>query len=171
MGSDARRGFPYTWLPSHLADALRQVSPRSFLSALRSAASETEDRYAAHPCALHYEAIKRGVQAASKIRVRETTEDHPWVAEVMAPLENLLIPCDEAELVLRWKTAHIVERQAALGGQLPPSLSDREAGLLRDLVSIGVCESPRSGRVNLPDVYRVGYRLLRKGGVKPLPRG
>src|SRR5690606_1130957 len=38
MGRDPRRGFPYTWIPSHLADASGKVSPRSFLAALREAA-------------------------------------------------------------------------------------------------------------------------------------
>ena len=40
MGSDARRGFPYTWLPNHLADGYDKTSPRSFLAALHSAASD-----------------------------------------------------------------------------------------------------------------------------------
>jgi hypothetical protein len=33
-----KRGLPYTWLVSHLADARNQVSPRTFLRALKFAA-------------------------------------------------------------------------------------------------------------------------------------
>ena len=42
MGRDRRRGFPYTWIPNHLADTEGRVSPRSFLAALRTAADDTE---------------------------------------------------------------------------------------------------------------------------------
>ena len=68
MGKDHRRGLPYTWLPNHLADALDEVSPRSFLAALRVAA---DDSASTDTTALSYEAIKHGVQAASRIRVVE----------------------------------------------------------------------------------------------------
>ncbi len=84
MGRDRRRGFPYTWLPNHLGDARRQVSPRSFLAALRNAASDSSKTD--YDYALHYESIKRGVQEASRIRVREMQEDYPWVETLMKPL-------------------------------------------------------------------------------------
>src|SRR5690606_24032460 len=45
MGRDHRRGFPYTWIPGHLADARGRTSPRSFLAALRAAAEDTEKCY------------------------------------------------------------------------------------------------------------------------------
>jgi len=35
MGANPRKGATYKWIPNHLADALRLVSPRSFLVALR----------------------------------------------------------------------------------------------------------------------------------------
>ena len=38
MGVDRRRGRVYTWLTNHLADARGEVSPRSFLTALKTAA-------------------------------------------------------------------------------------------------------------------------------------
>ena len=71
MGQDRRRGFPYTWIPGHLADARDRISPRSFLAALRAAAEDTEQRHPRCPTVLHDESIKRGVQRASQIRVDE----------------------------------------------------------------------------------------------------
>lgn len=56
MGQDRRRGFPYTWLPNHLGDAYRLVSPRSFLAAIRHAAEDTPRE--SYPYALYYESIK-----------------------------------------------------------------------------------------------------------------
>jgi hypothetical protein len=42
MGRNERRGKTYTWVPNHLADALGNVSPRSFLAAIRRAADIAE---------------------------------------------------------------------------------------------------------------------------------
>ena len=86
MGRNARRGFPYTWIPNHLGDAEGRVSPRSFLDALRTAAEDTAERHPEHPHALHFDSIKRGVRAASEVRVTELREDYPWVHLVLEPL-------------------------------------------------------------------------------------
>ncbi|MFH0825548.1 MAG: hypothetical protein V2B18_22565, partial [Pseudomonadota bacterium] len=69
MGKDPRRGRPYTWSVSHLADGHGRVSPRSFIAAILSAAEDGMKRYPDHDRPLHYESIKRGVQKASEIRI------------------------------------------------------------------------------------------------------
>ena len=66
MGTNAKRGFTYSWIPTHLADAAGRTSPRSFLLAFKRAAEFTDDRYPGHERALHYEAIQQGVAAASR---------------------------------------------------------------------------------------------------------
>ena len=43
---------------------------------------------------------------------------------------------------------------------------DRASGLTAG-VSLGVFHPLYDGRVNIPDVFRVGYGLGRRGGVKP----
>ena len=93
MGRGPKRGFPYTWIPNHLADTQGRVSPRSLLAALRTAAEDTANQPAELPHALHYDSIKRGVQEASKIRVREIQEDYPWVHRVLEPLAGMVVPC------------------------------------------------------------------------------
>ena len=89
MGRDRRHGIPYTWIPNKLGDTEGRVSPRSFLAALRAAANDTESHRPDHGNALHYENIKRGVQEASKIRVREIHEDYPWVHRTLDPLKGM----------------------------------------------------------------------------------
>lgn len=169
MGTNQRRGYPYTWLPNHLSDAYEQVSPRSFLSALREAAEETAERYADHPVALHYEAIKQGVQKASQIRVREVAEDFPWIGQVMAPLKDLTVPCELTELSKRWSEKKLAERlDGELRGVLPRRAGEFSQGMCDQLVTAGVLSRLPDGRINLPDVYRVGFGLRRLGGVKPL---
>ena len=75
MGSGPKRGVPYVWSVSHLADGLGRTSPRSFLAAIRQAAEHSNEKYAAHQYPLHYESIKSGVQKASEIRRDEMAED------------------------------------------------------------------------------------------------
>ncbi len=169
MGTDHRRGFPYSWLPGHLADALEQVSPRSFLAALRAAADTTPTE---HVFALHYDAIKRGVQRASRIRVEEVAEDFVWIGEVMEPLHGQVVPCEFREVRKAWKQGRVVEqvgRLAAQEARLPPRQMERgEEGLLDDLIEIGLFSRMRDERLNMPDVYRVAFGLGRRGGVKPV---
>ena len=173
MGTDRRRGFPYTWIPNHLADTDGRVSPRSFLAALRAAADDTTDRHSEYRNALHYDSIKRGVQAASKIRVSELQEDYPWVHRVLSPLKGMVVPCEFGEIAERWKNAGVLDRLAEETVQnevkLPPRHIDRGAeGVREDLESLRVFLHMRDGRVNIPDVFRVGYGLGRRGGVKPV---
>ena len=173
MGTDRRRGFPYTWIPNHLADTEGRVSPRSFLAALRTAASDTADRYSDYKRALHYDSIRRGVQSASGIRVNEVQEDYPWVHRVLGPLQGMVVPCKFREIAGRWEEERVVDRLAAEADQdevkLPPRrIEQGPDGVREALESLGVFLRMRDGRVNIPDVFRVGYGLGRKGGVRPL---
>lgn len=173
MGRDRRRGFPYTWLPNHLGDADGQVSPRSFLAAIRYAASDTPK--ADYPYPLYYENIKRGVREASRIRVREMQEDYPWVEMLMKPLASLNVPCRFEEIERRWEQAqalhHLREEVAGATVKLPPvHLEAGAEGVRRDLEALGILERMTDGRTNMPDVYRIGYGLGRKGGIKAVAR-
>lgn len=173
MGRDRRRGFPYTWLPNHLGDTREQVSPRSFLSAVRHAAADRVRQD--HLYALHYESIKAGVQQASKIRVREIQEDYPWVQNLLSPLSELSVPCPIADVKRIWKSQYILkklsEKITSADVRLPPAhLSEGADGVLKDLANLGLIERLSRDRINIPDVYRVGYGIGRRGGVKPAAR-
>ncbi len=172
MGKDKRRGFPYSWLPSHLGDARGEVSPRSFLAALRHAAQD-EPR-TAQEFVLHYESIKRGVQEASKIRVRELEEDYPWIRALFEPLAGVTVPCHFDEIAQIWQQHRVMEElEQSIADQevrLPPSHigADNKDGILLDLIELGLFERLKDGRINLPDVYRVGYGMGRRGGIRPV---
>ena len=174
--SGYKRGKPYTWLVNHLVDGLGQVSPRSCSEAVRHAAKNTPSET---QTALHFRAIQSGVQAASRIRVSEvTTEDYPWIEIVMQPLRGkLTVPCAPEEFERLWLKDQTIEQLEArlgyssLGVKLPPqsqSLGLGSAGLLVDLESLGLIERLRDQRIQMPDVYRIGFGFGRRGGVKPL---
>jgi len=170
MGRDKRRGFPYSWLPSHLGDARGEVSPRSFLAAVRQAASNmprSNQEYL-----LHYESIKQGVQKASRIRVLELEEDYPWIKKLFDPLSGITVPCPFNDICTVWREKTVIEQLrtgiASETVRLPPiHICDGEDGVLIDLLDLGLVEQLKDQRINLPDVYRVGYGMGRRGGVKP----
>ena len=173
MGKGPRRGFPYTWIPNHLGDVEGKVSPRSFIAALRAAAEHSGERHPRHEYALHYDSIKLGVQTASGIRVAELREDYPWVDSLLQALQGMTVPCHFNEIEKRWKERQTLPR--LLGDieqqdvKLPPSrIKDGAEGLREDLESLSVFQRMHDGRVNIPDVFRVGYGLGRRGGVRPV---
>lgn len=168
MGRDHRRGVPYVWSVSHLADGNQRTSPRSFLAAILAAAENSSEKYPEHIYALHYESIKKGVQKASEIRENEMSEEYPWVSKIMAPLHGLTVPCDFSLIEGRWAEKFPDGLEAAQLQRLPPQHADRWPGIRDDLGRLGIFETMKDGRVNLPDLYRVGFGLGRRGGVKPI---
>ena len=169
MGSGPKRGVPYVWSVSHLADGHGRTSPRSFLAAIRQAAEDSIEKYPSHPHPLHYESIKSGVQKASEIRVNEMAEDYRWVTGVMLPLKGLTVPCEFPIIAALWAQTFTLDLFRNTSQELPPQHADRGwEGVRKDLERIGIFETMKDGRVNLPDLYRVGFGLGRRGGVKPV---
>lgn len=180
MGTDHRKGYTYTWLPNHLADGRNQVSPRSFLSALWHATQRTEEYFSGHTYALHWDAIRQGVQHASGIRVREVKEDTPWVPDAINPLSGTQVPIEKDEVIRRWKEVELnteLSTQRAKTSELPEDdsedqqifatgpLSTDYEGLISELVNLGVMTIRTNKKLDLPDVYRIAFNIGRKGGV------
>ena len=162
------RVSPYSWIQDHLADAQRRVSARSFLAALRIAARHAEDEHPDHAYALHSDSIIYGVREASKIRVTEMQEDYPWIDRAMHPLRGMSVPIEFEAFAERWREDRAVESLVE-NDELPPRhLADGVDGLRRDLEAQGVFQRLLDGRVHIPDVYRIGYGLGRRGGVRPV---
>lgn len=167
MGKDARRGVPYVWSVSHLADGHGWTSPRSFLAAISGAAEDSIQRYNGYPLALHYESLKRGIQKASQIRVGQVAEDDPWVPEAMHPLEGMNVPCEYESIKPAWERAFPNGPRNIPSEHLPPQHTENWDGIRKDLERLGIFVIRKDGRIDMPDLYRVGFGLGRKGGVAP----
>jgi hypothetical protein len=180
MGTDHRKGYTYTWLPNHLADGRQQVSPRSFLSALRNATERTQEAFSGHAYALHWDAIRQGVQQASKIRVAEVKEDTPWVLNAIDPLRGAQVPIEKDEVIRRWKEDELsakLSTQQSKTSKLPEDDSANQEmfatgplntgydGLIAELIDLGVMTIRTNKKLDLPDVYRIAFDIGRKGGV------
>ena len=174
MGTDRRRGFTYTWIPKHLADTSHRASPRSFIVAIGRAAESAVPNTATP---IDYRGIHEGVRAASRTRVDELREDHPWITTVLNDLEGLTVPCPPGQLMRRWRDRKTARRVRDSGGGsespgVPIALENGtsetdERALLDALVTLRVVEiRETTNRVNVPDIYRVAARIGRRGGAK-----
>jgi hypothetical protein len=151
-----------------LADGRGQTSPRSFLAAIRHAAEDSAERHPGYDYALHFESIKRGIQKASEIRVQEMAEDYPWVPEILSALSGMNVPCDFEPVREQWQKKYPGGPQDIRSTRLPVQHIERGwDGVREDLQRLGLLETKKDGRIDMPDLYRVGFGLGRKGGVKP----
>ena len=171
MGSP-KRGHVFTWIPIHLADALRQISPRTFLTAWREAASHGP-RPQNTP--VDHQGILEGVRRASEDRFAELSQDYPWVRALLEPLRGQMVPMEHDRLLELWRSSG-----AAVNASLQSQNEDKpvlvprreqddslEIIFLKALEFIGVLEVRKNGKVDVPDIFRVEAGIKRRGGVKP----
>lgn len=172
VGTTAKRGFTFKWIPTHLSDAKGRLSPRNILLAFKRAAEWTAERHPNHKFALHYEGIQQGVVKASTNRIAEIKEDYPWVGPLLEALKGATVPLTVEELHERWTESCIqLSLNAAQKEQrLPPrsySNTPNLQALVDDLVELAVLYRTEDKRFNMPDIFRVGFGIKRKGGVRP----
>ena len=167
MGKDRKRGRVYTWVPLHLGDAANNCSPRTFLTAWKTAAEHVPSP---QKLAVDYLGLNEGVRRASSARLNELREDYPWIDLVLRPLRRQFVPIQKADLFHLWKGDRVTERileEASSKGALAPigMLKDNQDALLQTMTQIAVMEERANGKINVPDIFRVEAEILRKGGV------
>lgn len=168
-----KKGNTYDWPVAHLGDAFKEVTPRSFLGLMIAAA-----KHGVVPSGrvITPSGIQHGLRAASKTRVDQLHQEFPWIKGVLAPLAGLLLPQKEAGVFAVWKkagTLRAVIEDANKEGYLPPvhpgqSGAAHERDLYTALERIGVMMRRTDGRIDMPDLFRVAAKLLKKGGTAPL---
>jgi hypothetical protein len=167
-----KKGRTYDWPIKHLADAFNEVTPRSFIELMIAAS-----RFGQAPVdkAISPEGIRHGLRSASKTRVDQLHQEFPWIKGVLAPLDGLLLPAKESSVYKVWasaKTIRIVMQDATANGYLPPFVggkTDLDENLLYEAMrNIGVMSRRKDGRLDMPDLFRVAAKLLKKGGTTPL---
>jgi hypothetical protein len=171
MGPSHKKGRTYDWPIRHLADGHGEVTPRSFLTLMMEAARFSP---AAADQVISAEGIRHGLREASKVRVNQLDLEFPWIKRVLAPLSGLQVPCSPSQISERWDetgTIAAVMRRANSGEFLPPfnpkTEGEEDVKLRATLVRIGVLMLRSDDRFDMPDLFRVAARLLKKGGVAP----
>jgi hypothetical protein len=180
MGGTATKGHTYTWIGKHLADGKGRISPRTFLSAIKEALTESVKSHSTHMHILHHEAIRQGVRVASSNRVQELDNEYVWVRSAIQTIKtaNKTVPMDWLDLRTLWRNSkpgvvQQIESKHMFANALIPwdeSIGmDEKIATLRDTMeNIGVIQiRQRSGqeRVDLPDIYRLAYKIGRAGGI------
>lgn len=171
MGRNHKKGKTYDWPLNHLSDGHNEVTPRSFLALIINAAKHLPPP---ESTVLSAEGLRHGLREASKIRVEQLALEFPWIRRVLAPLARLQVPCYDEQIIDRWIETETFNAIRKLNDKqrfiLPFSSKDEsEIGLelLTTLKTIGVLTERDDGRYDMPDLFRVAARLLKKGGVTP----
>jgi hypothetical protein len=155
MGAGPTKGFSHTWLINHLQDAHQHVTPRTLVVLVQKAAEFAgRSPKAKYRRLLHPSELQRSLEAASKRRVSEISTDYP----VVGRLEGL-----------RGKTLFLSRREVVQSLRNPSirdGFTDDLEGAFEELIRIGVLVDREDGRIDVPDVYRYGFEIKRKGGTK-----
>lgn len=166
-----KKGKTYDWPLAHLSDAFDEVTPRSFLGLMIGAAKFGQvptDRV------INADGIRHGLRAASKTRVDQLQQEFQWIKGMLAPLAGQLLPKPEREIFKVWDRANTVAQaieDAQANGYLPP-FPDPDKANARDcylaMERIGVMFRRKDERLDMPDLFRVAAKLLKKGGTAPV---
>ena len=120
------------------------------------------------------EGIRHGLREASRARVNQLELEFPWVKRVLVPLSRLQVPCTASVIRDRWEEIETIpaifqraERDEFLPPFDPKAEGSSDERLIATLVRIGILTVRADGRFDMPDLFRVAARLLKKGGVAP----
>jgi len=152
MGRGVKKGYTYRWIPNHLQDGHGRIVPRSLFNLVRFAADHALE---ASPRAvgrqlLHYTELQAALVKTSDRRVDELAEEYSVVKRVEA-LRGGMAPFSRSDAL------------AKLDAGAGPG-ETRGEQLVDELIGIGVFTERKDRRLDLPDIYRYGLGVKRKGG-------
>jgi hypothetical protein len=160
MGSGAKKGITYRWIPNHLQDAGGRIAPRSFLKLFVLAAEvrlEQSEFFEESINLLQPSDLQGALMNTSEERIRELKDEYPWLESLKNSLRGLEAPIQKDIFLDALQTSGLTSQQ------LPSTSSE---GLLQYLLQLGIIESRSDGRINMPEIYLHGFGVKRKGGVK-----
>ena len=148
LGATAQRG---------VVDALMGIVPRSILRLLKASTTHAQQHPRGKGPLILPEDLMRGLIETSIGRVTELGDEY----KVVTRLENL---AGQTMLMDRADVIALLARPTSTRDRFG---TDGEA-IFDELRRTGVLER-RPGRVDVPDIYRYGYGIKRKGGAR-MPR-
>jgi hypothetical protein len=156
MGAGTNKGFTHRWIPARLRDAGGSIVPRSFLRLLSHAAkSAMRDEIPRQGPLMSPTHLVGALQATSKDRAAELNDEYPFVRRLEGLRgQNLLL-----------KRSIVIRRLSAPTSPEDGFGEDGQA-VFDEMRRIGVLELRPDDRIDVPDIYRYGYDIKRKGGAK-----
>ena len=161
MGSGVKKGYTYRWIPNRLQDGRGRIVPRSVMNLIGHACREARGKPLRRGSRLVTpQDLWAALRPTSAARVAEVGEEFPPVRR----LEHL-----QGEQVLMDKALVLRRLGEPASGETVTRPMPGEA-VFEELVRLGVLvireDRYGKGRIDVPDLYRYGYGILRKGGVK-----
>lgn len=159
-GLDPRVGYSWTWVPNHLKDAKGVIAPRSMLTLFKSAASRAlnETPRGQYMRVLAPDELKEGLRETSTQRVIEVQEEHPVILR-LAQLKDVRIPAP---------VGAVIDALARIPADGDDDFGTAGSRALDELARLGVLDRLPKDRIDIPDIYRLKFRIERKGQkVKP----
>lgn len=155
MGKGVKKGFVYRWIPDRLQDARGAIVPRSMINLIAYAAEHARhDPKAGYMRLLHPQELQAALEQTSLQRVDELAEEH-MVVYRLNHLRERIVPIDHSDLVKRLSNP----------SQKDDGFEDNGSAVADELARIGVLREREGKRWDVPDIYRYGYGIKRKGGV------
>ncbi len=157
MGSGVNKGYVHRWIPNHLSDANQVIVPRSMLNLFFFAARFAERTPKAQDGRLlHHTELMEGLKEASTYRVKELQEEY----RVVQRLEKvrgitLFAEREDIERLLSETSAGWEEDGYGSDGKQ----------IFAELERLGVFKVRGERGVDMPDLYRLGLDIKRRGGV------
>jgi hypothetical protein len=176
MGSSAKQGGTYDWPYKHLSDTKGKVTPRSFIKLFVVAANFKPE---ASGQMMTPEGIRAGLREASKVRVDQLGIEYQWIKRALIPLAGLTVPCTLDAVSERWNETNTISLILDTAANpdtgflppFPPSTKKNQAQLLAEAMErIGVLSYRADNRIDIPDLFRVAAKMLKKGGTTPIKR-
>jgi hypothetical protein len=162
MGTTAKKGITYRWIPNHLQDAGGRIAPRSFLKLFSLAAQSRMENMAAidrdDSVLLEPADLQGALMRASEDRITELQEEYLWLDSLKTSLAGQVAP------IPRDAFLEAIASTTWTNNQQPP-VKTPEA-ILTYLIQLDIVESRTDGRINMPEIYLYGFGVKRKGGVK-----
>lgn len=153
MGKGPKKGYTHRWIPARLKDAGGRIVPRSFLRLVAYAAKDALRDPPGRGPLMEPPSLVQALKETSKDRVNELREEYPFVGR-LANLRDKTMLMDRKEMIrlLSQPTAET------------DGFSKDGESVFEELLRIGVLETRADGRIDVPDIYRYGYGVKRKGG-------
>lgn len=185
MGKDPRKGRVYSWWQTHLADGKGRVTPRTFSAAFKAALRASAGTTGSMEFVLTPKGIQQGLREASAERVTELKEDYFWIETALEAFNDRSTPVSVKEIYGAWNGNRVNDGQQAkpIPQVIREKCADKQVFVpwddvnftispnqnLRDsLVQLGILTLRDEGtRLDMPDIYRLGYKIRKRGGVSP----
>lgn len=158
MGKGVRKGYTHRWILARLRDAGGRIVPRSLLRLLGFAATRAQRDPLTQGPLMEPTSLVGALEDTSRARVNELREEYPFVGR----LEHL-----RGQTMLMDRSRVIAA--LARGPFGDDGLGTDGSAVFDELRRVGALEVRDDKRIDVPDIYRYGFGIKRKGGA-PRPK-